>query len=75
MMPVAWWLQAGGLTSGFVGALLLVVSQQAVPGDTAGQQAGSSFMPFVVVRHRRAWWVGLVVLCAGFLLQLLALFA
>ncbi len=72
---VAWWLQAIGLTSGFLGALLLVISQQGLPGGVAGQVTDGRFDAFVVLRYPRSWWLGLVLLCAGFLFQLVSMFA
>ena len=75
MSGVAWWLQAGGLSVGFFGAVLLVISQQGVPGGVAGQVTKGRFDAFVVLRHPQAWSFGFGLLCLGFLLQLAAMFA
>lgn len=70
-MGYGWWLQLAGPAVGFVGGLLLVIAQQPVAGRVAGfvSAADGQIRAFVVLRFPRTWWVGLVLLCLGFILQ------
>ena len=72
-MVSAWWLQFYGLVAGFVGAVLLLAAQQ--PGERGAgfERKDRSVAEFVVLRYPRTWWTGLVLLCVGFAIQLLAL--
>lgn len=69
-----WWLQFLGLSLGFVGALLLVFSQQSFERGSGFERKDGSTADFVVLLYPKLWRTGLVFLCAGFLLQLVALF-
>jgi len=69
----AWWLQFYGLVAGFSGALLLVVAQGPGERGSGFERRGGSVAEFLVLRYPRTWWAGLMLLCAGFALQLGAL--
>jgi hypothetical protein len=69
---MATWVQIAAAVTGFVGALLLAVSQQA-GSPTMALIRGDKRDPLVVLRHPRLWRVGLVLLCLGFVLQIIAL--
>ncbi len=68
IMLMAHCLQLAGLIVGFAGALLLTVSQR--PGEIyQGTSRGEA--AYIVLRHSWLWKVGLWLLVAGFVVQLL----
>jgi len=77
ILMVAWWpvmraaahsLQIAGLVVAFAGALLLAISQQAGT-ITHGTPRGEA--PYIILARPRWWRVGLYLLCAGFVIQLI----
>ena len=68
----AWWLQLVGLFVGFAGALLLTISQKADPNASSGRSGEE--IQFMVLEYPRLWKCGLLLLCAGFFVQLVSLF-
>lgn len=72
-MLSAWGLQFSGLVAGFVGALLLVVAQGPGERGSGFERKRGRVAAFLVLRYPRIWWAGLILLCAGFALQLGAL--
>ena len=70
----AWWCQFLGLLLGFLGALFLVFGQQSFERGQGFERKDGSTADFVVLLYPKTWRTGLMFLCAGFLLQLAALF-
>lgn len=62
----AWWFQFSGLGLNFLGALGVVSAQRTAPHGVQGNT--------VLLRSRELWWAGLILLVAGFALQVVALF-
>jgi hypothetical protein len=67
-----WCLQLAGLLVGFVGALLVTVSQRSGKNAFEGRAAGEE-VAYVVLEYPRLWTSGLWLLSAGFVLQLISL--
>ncbi len=66
------WFELIGLFVGFVGALLLTISQKADPNTGSGRPNGE--VQFIVLEYPRLWKWGLFLLLAGFLVQFVSLF-
>ncbi len=69
---MSWWFQLIGLLVGFLGALFLTISQR--PGGGVYGGLPRREVAYLVLEYPRLWGRGLWLLCAGFVMQLAALF-
>jgi hypothetical protein len=65
-----WWLQVFGTFLAFMGSLFLIIAQRPVPGGGWRPTPDAPLQPLVVIRYPRMSWAGLILLCAGFVLQM-----
>ena len=69
VINATWWLEFVGLVAGFLGALLVTLTQHPGESGSGFERGGGQVAEFIVLEHPTLWKLGLWLLSAGFLLQ------